>query len=235
MIYLRQPMRKRMHPMRSTSRSQLLCCDREVERTLWTRMTPWLFCRLMLCCAAARNCSVIQFQAIAFDRIRDTLVNQARWWIYWHWMEKDIYPITRCRAREKWASVRTPTTEGRSNGNNLYLYLYLYDFKRHDWKTTVSTVDRYSWLLSRNISLYGEVYARTIIRRHCFILRSVVALAGDDFCVIAADTRLSTGFSIYTREQDKLFPLSDTTILGCSGCWCDTLTLTRLLSARMQV
>ncbi|KAG5329242.1 PSB1 protein, partial [Acromyrmex charruanus] len=64
---------------------------------------------------------------------------------------------------------------------------------------------------------------------------SVVALAGDDFCVIAADTRLSTGFTIHTRNQDKLFPLSDTTILGCSGCWCDTTTLTRLLSARMQM
>ena len=64
---------------------------------------------------------------------------------------------------------------------------------------------------------------------------SVIALAGDDFCVIAADTRLSTGFSIYTREQQKLFSLSDKTILGCSGCWCDTLTLTRLLSARMQM
>ncbi|XP_076622861.1 proteasome beta6 subunit [Colletes latitarsis] len=63
---------------------------------------------------------------------------------------------------------------------------------------------------------------------------SVIALAGDDFCVIAADTRLSTGFSIYTREQEKLFTLSDTTILGCSGCWCDTITLTRLLAALMQ-
>ncbi|CAK9829034.1 Proteasome subunit beta type-1 [Anthophora retusa] len=38
---------------------------------------------------------------------------------------------------------------------------------------------------------------------------SVIALAGDDFCVIAADTRLS--------------------------CWCDTLTLTRFLIARMQM
>lgn len=65
--------------------------------------------------------------------------------------------------------------------------------------------------------------------------RSVIALAGDNFCVIAADTRLSTGFSIYTREQQKLFPLSSKTVLGCSGCWCDTLTLTRILSARMQV
>ncbi|CAH1991140.1 unnamed protein product [Acanthoscelides obtectus] len=64
---------------------------------------------------------------------------------------------------------------------------------------------------------------------------SVVAIAGDDFAVIAADTRLSAGFSIYTREQNKLFPLSDGTILGCAGCWCDTLTLTRILKSRMQM
>lgn len=53
--------------------------------------------------------------------------------------------------------------------------------------------------------------------------------------VIGADTRLSTGFSIYTRKQNKLFKLSDNTVLGCSGCWCDTLTLTRILNARMQM
>ncbi|CAH1119428.1 unnamed protein product [Phaedon cochleariae] len=64
---------------------------------------------------------------------------------------------------------------------------------------------------------------------------SVVAIAGDDFVVVGADTRLSAGFSIYTREQNKLFPLSNTTVLGCSGCWCDTLTLTRILKSRMQM
>ncbi|XP_057667168.1 proteasome subunit beta type-1 [Diorhabda carinulata] len=64
---------------------------------------------------------------------------------------------------------------------------------------------------------------------------SVVAIAGDDFVVIGADTRLSSGFSIFTREQNKLFPLSSTTILGCAGCWCDTLTLTRILKSRMQM
>lgn len=45
---------------------------------------------------------------------------------------------------------------------------------------------------------------------------------------------MSTGYSIFTRNQKKLFRLSDNTVLGCSGCWCDTLTLTRVLSARMQ-
>ncbi|KAJ8919921.1 hypothetical protein NQ315_006450 [Exocentrus adspersus] len=64
---------------------------------------------------------------------------------------------------------------------------------------------------------------------------SVVAIAGDDFVVIGADTRLSAGFSIYTRNQNKLFPLAKTTVLGCSGCWCDTLTLTRILKSRMQM
>ncbi|XP_060519336.1 proteasome subunit beta type-1 [Cylas formicarius] len=64
---------------------------------------------------------------------------------------------------------------------------------------------------------------------------SVVAIAGDDFVIIGADTRLSAGFSIYTREQNKLFQLSNTTVLGCSGCWCDTLTLTRILKSRMQM
>ncbi|CAG9826993.1 unnamed protein product [Diabrotica balteata] len=64
---------------------------------------------------------------------------------------------------------------------------------------------------------------------------SVVAIAGEDFVIIGADTRLSAGFSIYTREQNKLFPLSGTTVLGCAGCWCDTLTLTRILKSRMQM
>ncbi|XP_015522195.1 proteasome subunit beta type-1 [Neodiprion pinetum] len=64
---------------------------------------------------------------------------------------------------------------------------------------------------------------------------SVMAIAGEDYAIIAADSRLSTGFSIFTREQQKLFPLSNTTVLGCSGCWCDTLTLTRILQARMQM
>lgn len=67
------------------------------------------------------------------------------------------------------------------------------------------------------------------------LFRNVVAIAGDDYSIIAADTRLSTGYSIYTRKQKKLFKLSDNTVLGCAGCWCDVLTLSRVLAARMQV
>lgn len=53
--------------------------------------------------------------------------------------------------------------------------------------------------------------------------------------VVAADTRLSSGYTIHTREQDKSFRLSDKTILASTGCWCDTLSLTSLITARMQM
>ncbi|KAI8116527.1 Proteasome subunit beta type-1, partial [Lucilia cuprina] len=46
---------------------------------------------------------------------------------------------------------------------------------------------------------------------------SIVAIAGDDYVVIAADTRLSSGYSIHTRKQNKLFQLSPKTVLGSTG------------------
>lgn len=68
----------------------------------------------------------------------------------------------------------------------------------------------------------------------CFF-RSIVAIAGEDYAVIAADTRLSSGYSIHTREQNKSFKLSNTTVLASTGCWCDTLSLSSLVGARMQM
>ena len=34
-----------------------------------------------------------------------------------------------------------------------------------------------------------------------------VAVAGEDYCVVAADTRMSTGFSIMTRDCEKIVKL----------------------------
>jgi 20S proteasome subunit beta 6 len=65
--------------------------------------------------------------------------------------------------------------------------------------------------------------------------RTIVAVAGEDFAIIASDTRLIQGYSILSREQTKLFKLSEQTVLGVSGCWCDVLTFTRTLEARMKV
>ena len=68
-----------------------------------------------------------------------------------------------------------------------------------------------------------------------YLCRTVVGIAGEDFAIIASDTRLIQGYSILTREQSKLYKLSDRTVLGLSGCWCDVLTFTRTLEARMKV
>ena len=58
---------------------------------------------------------------------------------------------------------------------------------------------------------------------------SIVAIAGDDYVVIASETRLSgNGYSILSREQPKLFKLSEKTVLGSTGCWCDILTFTKV-------
>merc|ERR1712080_143006 len=64
---------------------------------------------------------------------------------------------------------------------------------------------------------------------------SVVAIAGADFCVIASDTRLSGhGYAILSREQPKLFKLSETTVLGSTGCWCDILTFCKVADMRLK-
>jgi len=60
---------------------------------------------------------------------------------------------------------------------------------------------------------------------------SCVAIGGEGFVVIGSDIRLSAGYSILTRNQSKLVPISDTAILGCTGCWCDVQTLTKLVQA----
>lgn len=67
------------------------------------------------------------------------------------------------------------------------------------------------------------------------ICSSIVAISGKDFAIIASDTRLSEGFMIFTRKQPKLFELSNKTVLGCTGCWCDTLSLTNVVQTQMKV
>lgn len=62
-----------------------------------------------------------------------------------------------------------------------------------------------------------------------------MAISGDDFAVIGADTRLSSGYTIHTRDQRKLFKLSDNCVLSSTGCWSDIQAMTSLITARMQM
>lgn len=64
---------------------------------------------------------------------------------------------------------------------------------------------------------------------------TVLAIAGEDFAIIASDTRLSQGFSIHSRHSPKNYKLTNTTVLGCSGFHGDCLTLTKHITARLQM
>lgn len=41
----------------------------------------------------------------------------------------------------------------------------------------------------------------------CFFISTILAIAGEDFSVIASDMRLSEGFQIYTRDSPKVYEL----------------------------
>lgn len=65
---------------------------------------------------------------------------------------------------------------------------------------------------------------------------TTVAVAGKDYALIASDTRLTDGgYGILSRNQPKLFHLTDSIVLGATGCWADVLTLTKLVTARIQI
>lgn len=58
-----------------------------------------------------------------------------------------------------------------------------------------------------------------------------MAIAGEDFAVIACDTRMSTGFSILTRKSSKLLQMSDRVVVGTSGFAADIRFLFKRLKA----
>lgn len=79
----------------------------------------------------------------------------------------------------------------------------------------------------------GRMTSKIYFRRLLFF-RSIVAIAGDNFAVIGADTRLSAGYNIFSREQSKLFPLTSKAVLASCGNWCDADTLTSILKTRVR-
>ncbi|CAN1308227.1 Proteasome subunit beta type-1 [Linum perenne] len=61
---------------------------------------------------------------------------------------------------------------------------------------------------------------------------SCVAIAGADYCVIASDTRMSTGYNILTRDHSKICKLADKCVLASSGFQADMKALQKQLAAR---
>jgi len=62
---------------------------------------------------------------------------------------------------------------------------------------------------------------------------TTIGVSGKDFCVIAADTRLSEGYSIATRTSPKVLKLTDKCVLATSGMQADAAALHKLLLARL--
>ncbi|KAF8653804.1 hypothetical protein HU200_061925 [Digitaria exilis] len=59
-----------------------------------------------------------------------------------------------------------------------------------------------------------------------------VAVAGADYCVVAADTRLSVGYSILSRDHSKIAQLADKCVLASSGFQGDIKALQKNLAAK---
>lgn len=59
-----------------------------------------------------------------------------------------------------------------------------------------------------------------------------MAVAGADYCVVAADTRMSTGYNILTRGYSKICQLADKCVLASSGFQADVRALQKNLAAR---
>jgi len=62
---------------------------------------------------------------------------------------------------------------------------------------------------------------------------TTICIAGEDYAIAAGCTRMSTGYEIISREQSKLFQLTEKTVLAAVGCNSDIVTLQRMLDARL--
>merc|ERR1719333_2028907 len=62
-----------------------------------------------------------------------------------------------------------------------------------------------------------------------------LGVAGKDYAVLVADTRLSSGFRIHTRNSSKMTQLTDKCMIASCGMKADAITLHKMLKARITM
>ena len=63
---------------------------------------------------------------------------------------------------------------------------------------------------------------------------TALGIAGADFAVVAADTRLSEGYSILSRDVSKACMLTGKCVVATGGCYTDVATLHKVLGSRVE-
>lgn len=63
---------------------------------------------------------------------------------------------------------------------------------------------------------------------------TALGISGADFAVIGADTRLSEGYSILSRDVSKVKIFTSSAVIATGGCYTDTSTLHKTLASRIE-
>ena len=88
------------------------------------------------------------------------------------------------------------------------------------------------------VNIYYSRMAFTEGRQHrfdpyAFNGGNILAVSGEDFAIVASDTRLSQGFSIQSRNHTKAVKLTPSTVLAQAGFAGDILTLKKHINMRI--